>query len=58
MENLYNKTIQKLKELEEKPTKVEWNKIAKEKRLMSYVAIRCWAKKPFREIWREVKAEH
>ena len=55
MKDMYKKSIKILKKLEEKPSKIEWNKLAKEKCLLSYTSLRCYNKKPFHEIWKEVK---
>lgn len=55
MKEMYNKSIKILQKLDEKPSKMEWNKLAKEKYLLSYTSMRCYRKKPFSQIWREVK---
>ncbi|MBP3256080.1 MAG: hypothetical protein J6M60_06325 [Clostridia bacterium] len=57
MEKMYKRSLQMMKELEEMPTKVEWNKIAKEKCLMSYVSISCRKRKSFPTVWKELKED-
>jgi hypothetical protein len=55
MQEMYKKSIRMMKRLKEQPTKAEWNKIAKEKCLLSYTSLRCYRKQPFHQIWKEVK---
>ena len=55
MQEMYNKSLQKIKELEELPTKAQWNKIAKENCLLSYVSMQFCENKPFPEIWKSLR---
>ncbi len=47
----YEKSIYELGCFKKLPSKVEWNKIAKQKNLMSYTAIKNFSKKPFKNIY-------
>ena len=55
MENLYEESILELMKLEKLPTWREWNKIAKEKTLMSHNSMRAYARKNFNLIYRDAK---
>lgn len=55
MQEMYKNSLKIMKRLKEKPSKIEWNKIAKEKCLMSYLTVQRWENKSFEELWKEVK---
>lgn len=55
MENLYEESILELMKLEKLPTWREWNKIAKEKALMSHNSMRAFSGKNFNLIYRDAK---
>lgn len=57
MKELYEKSILELRKLKKLPTWREWNKIAKEKNLMSYISMRTFAGKSFNLIYRDAKRE-
>lgn len=56
MEQLY-KAIERIKELPKKPTKKEWNKIAKEEKLLSTVSLRCITNMTFVELCTRARQE-
>lgn len=55
MKELYEESILELMKLEKLPTWREWNKIAKEKTLMSHNSMRAYAGKNFNLIYRDAK---
>lgn len=55
MEKLYEESILELMKLEKLPTWREWNKIAKEKTLMSHNSMRAFSGKNFNLIYRDAK---
>ena len=55
MKELYEESILELMKLEKLPTWREWNKIAKEKTLMSHNSMRAFAGKNFNLIYRDAK---
>ena len=55
MEKLYEESILELMKLEKLPTWREWNKIAKEKTLMSHNFMRAFSVKNFNLIYRDAK---
>lgn len=56
MENEYEKAIQKMKELKEILTERDWNKIAKEERLLSAESIKYISGKDFNRLQKEIRA--
>ena len=56
MENEYKEAIQKMKELKEILTERDWNKIAKEERLLSAESIKYISGKDFNRLQKEVRA--
>ena len=55
MKELYEESILELMKLEKLPTWREWNKIAKEKTLMSHNSMRAYAGQNFNIIYRDAK---
>lgn len=55
MKELYEESILELMKLEKLPTWREWNKIAKEKTLMSHNSMRAFSGKIFNLIYRDAK---
>ena len=50
MDEMYKRSLQKIKELEKIPTNKEWNIIAKEKCLLSYMSLQYIEQKSFYDI--------
>lgn len=55
MKELYEESIVELMKLDKLPTWREWNKIAKEKTLMSHNSMRAYSGENFNWIYREAK---
>ena len=55
MLKMYEKSLQMIKKLDKMPSQSEWNRIAKEKCLMSYISLQYYENKSFIDIWKRVK---
>ena len=55
MNEMYQKSLQMIKDLQRIPTESEWNSIAKEKCLMSYTSLQYVENKGFRRICKRVR---
>lgn len=55
MNEMYQKSLQMIKDLQRIPSTREWNSIAKEKGLMSYTSLQYIENKGFRRICKRVR---
>ena len=55
MKEMYQKSLQMIKELQRIPTEEEWNSIAKEKCLMSYLTLEYIENKRFNKLCKKVR---
>ncbi len=55
MKEMYQKSLQMIKELQRIPTEKEWNSIAKEKCLMSYLTLEYIENKRFYKLCKKVR---
>mgnify|MGYP003310667967 CR=1 FL=1 len=55
MKEMYQKSIQMIKDLQRIPSEREWNSIAKEKCLMSYTTLEYWGNKGFHRLCKKVR---
>ena len=55
MKEMYQKSLQMIKDLQRIPSPMEWNSIAKEKCLMSYTSLEYVENKKFSRIYRRMK---
>ena len=55
MKEMYQKSLQMIKDLQRIPSPMEWNSIAKEKCLMSYTSLEYVENKKFSRIYRQMK---
>ena len=55
MKEMYQKSLQMIKELQRIPTEEEWNSIAKEKCLMSYITLEYIENKRFNKLCKKVR---
>ncbi len=55
MKEMYQKSLQMIKELQRIPSEKEWNSIAKEKCLMSYITLQYLENKKFYRLCKKVR---
>lgn len=55
MKEMYQKSLQMIKDLQRIPNEREWNSIAKEKCLMSYTTLQYIENKGFRRLCKKVR---
>ena len=55
MDEMYKRSLQKIKELEKIPTNKEWNIIAKENCLLSYMSLQYIEQKSFYDICKTIR---
>lgn len=55
MKEMYQKSLQMIKDLQRIPTEREWNSIAKEKCLMSYITLQYIENKRFHRLCKKVR---
>lgn len=55
MKEMYKKSLQMIKDLQRIPSEREWNSIAKEKCLMSYITLQYIENKRFRKLCKKVR---
>ena len=55
MEKLYNKSIQMIKRLNKIPSHKEWNEIAKEKKLLSYLSLQYISNEGFYTLCKNIR---
>ncbi len=55
MEELYKKSVQMIKRLKNIPSHSEWNKIAKEKRLLSYISLQYISNQAFHDLCKNIR---
>ena len=55
MKEMYQKSLQMIRDLQRIPTEEEWNSIAKEKCLMSYLTLQYIENKAFHRLCKKVR---
>ena len=55
MREMYQKSLQMIKELQRIPSEMEWNSIAKEKCLMNYITLEYIENKGFHRLCKKVR---